>query len=1364
MSKFIGGYYVYWSGYRYRLHELPKEYNQLYLFHATPTGNGNITNNTPGGTYYDDCRLALQQGRRLIISCGGANAGFTLDNRQQSDNFLRSFNGIISTIAGNTGINKFGIDWNNFEANVQPSTAEMIYVSQQLKATYGNDFVVTSPVAPWRQADKDWAVAMNRAGVLDYVSPQFYDGPGLNQTSAVLSQLSSWVGLIGANRMGVGLGINSSGYYWTAAEAGNCMRQVLAQWPEIRGVFTWEIIGDMNQGSPFTRTMAPIMGSVPVSTTPVAPVPTTPAQTTVSVDPDWTFYQGKDSWNGFSSDQQLAGKSVAELKAWCIANGASGFNTNGYIKTTLVKPFLSESTFSGSNQGLYVRNVLPVVPSVPTAPVVTPTPVPAVTAVPVNSETLIAPYICGWHLGNTSTYKIQSCMDYYNKLGGKVVTWAFVKGDTSVVNSQVIADFKAFQAVGGKVIVSFGGEGGPYLEESLGADAEFAAIDTLIQKTGVYGLDFDIEGERLPKSGLNDQRSKVIARIQQKYPSLYISFTLPSSTNGVIQDGVRLLQNAISNGVRVDMVNIMVMDYYDNNLGSRWGQTAVASGEGTVQTLRGLYPQKSTAELYKMLGLTAMIGKNDDNTVFSVADTITISNYAKDKNIGLISFWSIERDQTGTNGDLGTQSKVNTRDFEFHQAITSVLGVPSASVPSAPVTSPVSVPSVPSAPVVNISTNHAWTANSVYDIGNVVNYNGVTYRCIQHHSSIDSWNPIAAPSLWETISGSSPTPTVVPSVPVVAPTSTLSVAGKHSAVYYQTWSANWASSPANHDLTKIPSNINVVYLAFAQPDMVYTRGSNTFQGTGLQFSADFAVVKGAIAILRARGVVVMLSIGGATYAFNSVNASAIANLVTDLGLDGVDIDWEDYQGAVAKGKLGPIIQSVRSALPRPFKVCIAAFSVGAYGRDKWVNAMPASQNTGMCVDGIISNGADLDWINIMSYDASPAYDPLIAYDAYRSIYSGPLIIGVEVPPEAWGGNVVTVTQARKYYAKADGLFVWSYQKTGSPSCADLLSVTVPSVPVVPVTTPVPSVPSVPSVPVTTPVPSVPSVPVTTPVPSVPSVPVTTPVPSVPSVPVTTPVPSVPLVPVTTPVPSVPSVPVTTPVPSVPSVPVTTPVPSVPLVPVTTPVPSVPSVVTPDSVTNVSITGSDLSNLLVSATYNGAPISFKCAISNLVNKSSIPSVPDTAPVAVVAPVVAPVISLNVNGKTMDTIAGTANINGTTFTVSPGSFVPTSIKNLIVAGSNLNDIKVSFTYNNVGVSFVGRVVSPTNITNIKLGASDLRMVYVKFVYSDMPINVTVMQNSFSNISVTSVDDTHFVLGVTYAGFPVSIKCSMTDLKIQ
>ena len=41
-----------------------------------------------------------------------------------------------------------------------------------------------------------------------------------------------------------------------------------------------------------------------------------------------------------------------------------------------------------------------------------------------------------------------------------------------------------------------------------------------------------------------------------------------------------------------------------------------------------------------------------------------------------------------------------------------------------------------------------WAINTGYFIGDKVQYDGILYKCLQNHTSQDSWAPITAVSLW----------------------------------------------------------------------------------------------------------------------------------------------------------------------------------------------------------------------------------------------------------------------------------------------------------------------------------------------------------------------------------------------------------------------------------------------------------------------------------------------------------------------------------------------------------------------------------------------------------------------------------------
>ena len=74
-----------------------------------------------------------------------------------------------------------------------------------------------------------------------------------------------------------------------------------------------------------------------------------------------------------------------------------------------------------------------------------------------------------------------------------------------------------------------------------------------------------------------------------------------------------------------------------------------------------------------MLGVIPMIGKNDDSEVFSLDDAKTLAAFAVQNQLGLVSFWSIDRDQVCPSGaDYNSCSTVDTTSFQFDTIFQTV--------------------------------------------------------------------------------------------------------------------------------------------------------------------------------------------------------------------------------------------------------------------------------------------------------------------------------------------------------------------------------------------------------------------------------------------------------------------------------------------------------------------------------------------------------------------------------------------------------------------------------------------------------------------------------------------------------------------
>ena len=261
------------------------------------------------------------------------------------------------------------------------------------------------------------------------------------------------------------------------------------------------------------------------------------------------------------------------------------------------------------------------------------------------------------------------------------------------------------------------------------------------------------------------------------------------------------------------------------------------------------------------------------------------------------------------------------------------------------------------------------------------------------------------------------------------------------------WSMPWVGNAAEADLSNV-SGYSLVILSFMQPDTTYAAGTGpSLEGTGLQFSSEPQVIKESIATLKSKNpdVKVLVAVGGATFHnWEDLNPQGIASFVSEFGLDGVDIDFEPPLGPDGTLNLSTdelyanVTRALRDSLPRPLLLTSAVWSVGAYGQGAFAEASPqGSPYAGFSARMLQGVGDLLDQIHVMAYDAGDDYNPCVAYDAYRSVYSGPIVMGIEVPPDAVGGHSTSLEEVRALAEHVRGqggagVFVWSIQKEGTP--------------------------------------------------------------------------------------------------------------------------------------------------------------------------------------------------------------------------------------------------------------------------------------------------------------------------------------------
>jgi hypothetical protein len=249
------------------------------------------------------------------------------------------------------------------------------------------------------------------------------------------------------------------------------------------------------------------------------------------------------------------------------------------------------------------------------------------------SETGIYNYSCAFIVDDQVAPGANPCWGGYPTLG------------MDYYQSQIAA----LRSQGGDIIMSFGGATG--VELAYAASSEFTARDaykTVIDAYSLTSIDFDIEGLFLADPPSVLRRSKAIKLLQNEYPALKVSLTLPVMPDGLTANGLNVVQSAIGQGVDLFCVNLMAMDYGPSVIDM--GDAAISAGEAVFLQLKSLYEQSGNSLpdslVWRKIGITPMIGQNDvQGEVFYLDDATDLAAWAVTKNINRLSMWSVNRDK-----------------------------------------------------------------------------------------------------------------------------------------------------------------------------------------------------------------------------------------------------------------------------------------------------------------------------------------------------------------------------------------------------------------------------------------------------------------------------------------------------------------------------------------------------------------------------------------------------------------------------------------------------------------------------------------------------------------------------------------------
>ncbi|WP_208430753.1 chitinase [Aeromicrobium yanjiei] len=210
---------------------------------------------------------------------------------------------------------------------------------------------------------------------------------------------------------------------------------------------------------------------------------------------------------------------------------------------------------------------------------------------------------------------------------------------------------------GGSVVVSFGGAINSELSTTCTDPAKLLkAYRSVVERYDLRTIDLDIEGAALSDRAAATRRAVAMRTLQKERAKaghdLRVWLTLPVAPSGLTAEGTAAVKVMLDNDVELSGVNVMTMDYGDSRAkGQSMLDASTSALEQTHRQLSQVYADSGervgAATLWRRMGATPMIGQNDvAGEVFTLAAARGLSAFAKEKGLGRMSMWSLNRDRT----------------------------------------------------------------------------------------------------------------------------------------------------------------------------------------------------------------------------------------------------------------------------------------------------------------------------------------------------------------------------------------------------------------------------------------------------------------------------------------------------------------------------------------------------------------------------------------------------------------------------------------------------------------------------------------------------------------------------------------------
>ena len=268
-----------------------------------------------------------------------------------------------------------------------------------------------------------------------------------------------------------------------------------------------------------------------------------------------------------------------------------------------------------------------------------------------------------------STYIQATGVKHYNlafitDAGSCVPAWAGVASMPATGSNPWATPWTdKLRAQGVGYAIAFGGASGTDISANCSTTALTAQYQSIINIYQPQALDFDIEGQMVANPSTYNNIFKALQPIQAQYPNISIILTLPTLPTGLDNNGQAVVNAAKAAGLNFK-VNLMAMDY--GTPSTTMGANAIQASESLHSFLAGLYPSKTSAQIYQMIGLTPMLGQNDTpGEIFTAADARTVYVYGQQKGLYETSMWSLARDSTSCSSPWASPTCNGTGDAPY---------------------------------------------------------------------------------------------------------------------------------------------------------------------------------------------------------------------------------------------------------------------------------------------------------------------------------------------------------------------------------------------------------------------------------------------------------------------------------------------------------------------------------------------------------------------------------------------------------------------------------------------------------------------------------------------------------------------------